>query len=236
MQPGSITGNRGNNTHATSHSEPIDIDQASVRSVDFSSAASLNEDFFTPPQSPGNAAYNPTLQYNLEPHQMGQSASTSRSEPVPDDVRSATNREGVGATREQSPEMGTHRRSRRIRNHMEHITRLGNRFMPTPSSPNPSSPPVSNSSRNVPGLIFRSRSARNHGGSRSRSRSRSRSPDRVESRGLSASSSLRRRPTRTATSPPVLESVGNTLDAPAPGPDMMDISPVSSPIHRRSVV
>ncbi|KAF8243323.1 hypothetical protein K440DRAFT_613746 [Wilcoxina mikolae CBS 423.85] len=112
------------------------------------------------------------------------------------------------------------RRSRRLRNHMEHFARLGNRLIPASSSTSSSN---SSTLRNrVPGLRFRSRSVR-YGGSRSRSPS----PNRGSARNDSTTQQRRR------TLPPISRPIPMPLpsfvdSAIDPIPDMMDISPVST--------
>jgi len=234
MQPGSSYINRENNTHTTDQGEPIDIDQRSITAVESSSAQHTGRSSLSPPLT--------SSPYTLHSYPMGQGASTPR-----DDASNTVNystlealrrridhehqqggsgigggtrgRNGGNVSPERAAAAARLRRSRRLRNPMEHFARLGNRLIPASSSTSSNSSTIRN---RVPGLRFRSRSVRYNG-------SRSRSPSPNGRSGRNDSTTQQRRRTLPPLSRPIPMSMSSFGDsATEPSPDMMDISPVST--------
>jgi hypothetical protein len=240
MQPGFDYVNRGINSQPTS-GEPIEVDQRSIRS--------LNND----PDNAARFLPNPASTTPLYPQRalpMGQSASAPNDESRNHPSSDATRRQDDGRQprRPQHPQQGQLqgtedggedgdinperiaavaarlRRSRRLRNHIEHFARLGDRLMPTASSSISASSSATARNR-VPGLRFRSRTAR---------LSRSRSPSPPRGNGRNDASSPRRR---------TIPSISNPIPIPGHGyedshpvhHDMMDISPAASVAPQQNV-
>jgi len=179
--------------------------------------------------------YSPSHSLNSDP--MGQGASTPRDE---SNTASSGNHEretgdgaqqqgAAGADPGRAAVAARLRRSRRIRNHIEHFARLGNRLMPSSSSSSsPSAAATSSSSSGpsssnpstirgrVPGLRFRTRSIRPSGNARAHSSS----PPR---RGEPSSAQTRR---RTMPLPRSTVVTRGPMDR-APS-DIMEISPAST--------
>lgn len=177
-----------------------------------------------------------TIRDTVQSYRMGQGASTPRDEArnvagsngqqqqhnQPLNGRDAVEMMeagGPGITREETEDRATMaarlRRSRRLRNHLDHLSRIGNRFMPSTNSSASSLASGNSATRTrIPGLRFRRRTGRTgHSGSRSPS------PPRGILRNDVAS--IRRR-----TLPPISNPIPMDTDVPEMGGgdiDMMDI-------------
>jgi len=247
MQPGSSYPNRRNNTYATS-GESIDIDQRSIAFGDLHPDESYENGLHREQQSPPpQSSYLPAYPVNSDP--MGQGPSTPRDESNTTGFGNRERGASEGAQQhgaaavdpERAAAAARLRRSRRIRNHIEHFARLGARLVPGSASSSSAaaaaataSPPSNPSTgrTRLAGLRFRARGIRvSTGGLTHVGRARSPSPPR---RGELSAAQARRR-----TMPPLRTTASAARRHPhVELGDMMDISPVPTvtPQNRNSVV